>query len=509
MITSPTDGSVVAPGHALVVEADATPAAGGPAIAEVRFFHWGTLLLSDTEPPYRVDTSAALIGPMRVVAVAVDTAGNESPAASVRVLSDPGPSAGIRWDRIYRVLPVDDTDETVTWTASVLPGVNVGAPADDPDIWLDHVDLLVDGVVTETVPAVGCTPACTDRPTSMTGQFRWNPGSLGVGEHTVSVRPVDSAGFSRAPASGYRVIERPTLTLRRPDGQLLEDPVRVAAGSSLAVRADAATTGTDTTIRRVGLRMDGYSHTYNTNDACPVGCQPAVTVTRSWMTPHEPGTHELQVYAEVSWGLQTLVTRRVQVFPGSQIAPSYCCESTYGQTVTVSGKLRRLDTFAGLPGRRVTVQWRPSGTSSWRTLATPTTSASGWFTVRHTPGRNGRYRLSYAGVPDTLGGSSAIAYATVHPRISGRFRDREIRHGRRAYADLRTWPVQAGAVWHVQRWDNTRDRYYTVATRVIPATGRSTYSRVLRRTGIHRFRILRPATTRYGLAVHNFFLYVN
>jgi 5-hydroxyisourate hydrolase-like protein (transthyretin family) len=222
--------------------------------------------------------------------------------------------------------------------------------------------------------------------------------------------------------------------------------------------------------------------------------------------------HELRIVAKDQWGIEAVATRLVDVYPGTRLIPChYCSDVSLGKSVSLTAQLVRWDTRQSEPGRQVTVQWRPVGASNWQTLATRTTNSTGRLSVVHAPKRNGSYRLTYAGIPDTLGGAVTSVSAIVHPRVKVKLpRYHQFEHGTIARIQAHTSHAEPGAVWYLQRFRERDTSWVTIAKRHIRASRHSTFGvRVHRPGSLKRLRILRPATARYGEAAHKFIINVS
>jgi 5-hydroxyisourate hydrolase-like protein (transthyretin family) len=406
------------------------------------------------------------------------------------------------------IVPVDVTEQTTEWTVFIKPSVNSGRPPDDPLVWLDHVDISVDGVLAQTFTGVeGCGTTCPPlgHPTLLTQTFTWN--AVGLGPHHITVHVVDSVGSEKTTGWTYVVVNRPVLTLRGVDGAVLPTTVRVPAGSELSFDAEVTNDEpTRTTITSVDLYIDGGQRISPVACSAPNFCAASVVVRQDWGST-VMGVHELRIVATDQWGIQGVATVHVDVFPGTFLLPCYSCSNiNLGKTVSLTAQLVRYDTGLGEPGRQVTVQWRPVGVASWQTLATRTTSSTGRLGVVHAPHSNGSYRLTYAGIPDTIGGAVTTVNAIVHPKMKVKLPQlHHFEHRSLAHIKAHTSPAESGAVWYLQRFHFKTERWVTVVKRHIHASHHSTFPLRMPRMGKEWWvRILRPATARYGEKARDF-----
>jgi hypothetical protein len=84
-----------------------------------------------------------------------------------------------------------------------------------------------------------------------------------------------------------------------------------------------------------------------------------------------------------------------------------------GAAVTVSTRLVRPDTGAGVAGEGVRIDYRRKGTTTWVPLVTLTTGANGTASYKHTPAWTVEYRWRYRGSTVYLGSGSATRAVTV------------------------------------------------------------------------------------------------
>jgi hypothetical protein len=513
-ITSPASGSYVLYFTSITIEAEASPGADGQPVKEVRFSAFGRELSTDSTAPYELVRQTSWNGPAEFTAVAVAEDGKESPPATVELVSYPPPGVFLTPPG-SSVIPVDATNQTLGWQAKIAVQDNLGRPPDDPRIWLDHADISVDGVVVQTVTGVeGCGTTCPapGRPTTMTQTFSWNPAETGRGAHTISVHVMDNVGYETTTKWPYTGVNRPALTLRGLDGAAVPETMRLPAGSVLSFDAEVANDEpTRTTIRSVDLLIDGGRRTWPVACSAPSYCPASVVVREDW-TSAGAGVHELRIVATDQWGIQAVATVHVDVYPGTRLTIDIpCCDVFLGGSKTVSGQLTDWDSFAALPGARVTIAWRPIvGATSWQTLATRTTSSTGRFSVRHSPRRNGTYRLTYAGVAGTLGGAVVTRGVIVHPRVKGHFRRHEsVRRDHVARLKVHTSRADPGAMWYLQRYRYRTDDWITIAKRRIPSSRHATFKVRPHRHGYNSYAILRPATAGYGDAFQDFAVFAD
>jgi hypothetical protein len=89
-----------------------------------------------------------------------------------------------------------------------------------------------------------------------------------------------------------------------------------------------------------------------------------------------------------------------------------------GRTITVTGALTRLDfysnwTYRAFPAQKVNLQWRKAGATTWTTVKTVTTDASGKLKATAKATADGSYRYSFAGDAASWTSSSSADYVDV------------------------------------------------------------------------------------------------
>ena len=81
-------------------------------------------------------------------------------------------------------------------------------------------------------------------------------------------------------------------------------------------------------------------------------------------------------------------------------------------TVTVTGTVIRSDSGAVIAGASVRPQVRRRGTSTWTTVATVISSATGRLSYTHKPSWSPDYRWRYSGTTVHVGVDSAVRAVT-------------------------------------------------------------------------------------------------
>jgi hypothetical protein len=161
---------------------------------------------------------------------------------------------------------------------------------------------------------------------------------------------------------------------------------------------------------------------------------------------------------------------------------------TFGQSTTISGKLRGRDN----ENVATVLQENPHPyTGGFQNVATTTTDSNGDYSFRVAPNRNTRYRVVAQRTPAE---TSDEVFVQVRIRVSIRLSDSTPRRGALVRFSGSAAPEHDGRLARIQRRTSTGD-FRTVARTALRDAGdeRSTYSRRLRvrRDGV--YRVLVPA----------------
>jgi spore germination protein len=165
---------------------------------------------------------------------------------------------------------------------------------------------------------------------------------------------------------------------------------------------------------------------------------------------------------------------------------------TYGTKVTVSGKLTT-SSGAAAPGQKVTLQWRPAGSTAWQNVASGTTSSTGAVAIGYTPSRNGSFRLSAPASWSYLASTSATVTTQVRWRVSAGFADATVTRGTAARLRGSVGPIRAGTT--VQRQRLVNGTWSTVASTTVRSDGTYSFSFTWNTPGTYSYRVRVPGTT--------------
>ncbi|MDX6239227.1 MAG: serine protease, partial [Kribbellaceae bacterium] len=89
-----------------------------------------------------------------------------------------------------------------------------------------------------------------------------------------------------------------------------------------------------------------------------------------------------------------------------------------GGSVTLSGRVTRVDTLAPLAGVLVSLYGRTKNSSTWREITRVTTSATGTYSVAYKPTVSTVFAWGYNGSPDLLGSRTGNQTVEVRPTIT-------------------------------------------------------------------------------------------
>ncbi|MEU8259299.1 S8 family serine peptidase [Micromonospora sp. NPDC048999] len=166
---------------------------------------------------------------------------------------------------------------------------------------------------------------------------------------------------------------------------------------------------------------------------------------------------------------------------------------TYGGAVTVTGKLTRKDTGAGLAGQSVQLYGKYQGSSSYTLIATVTSGTSGALTYTHKPAKGVSYEWRYGGSPTYLGGVSSLRTVTVATLVTGKLSKTKFRLGGTVTLSGSVSPTHAGQTVYLQRLVN--GSWKNITSKKLSSS--STYSFAIKPTskGTFKYRVYKPADT--------------
>jgi len=165
---------------------------------------------------------------------------------------------------------------------------------------------------------------------------------------------------------------------------------------------------------------------------------------------------------------------------------------TYGSTATVWGRLTT-PSGAAVASQKVILQWRPSGATTWKSMATSTTSPTGWVKFLNAPRFNGSFRLYAPSTWSYLASVSGAATTLVRSRASAYFADATVSRGTIVRLRGAVAPIRSGAT--VQRQRLISGSWTTVASTTVRPDGTYAFSFSWSRSGIYTYRVVVRATS--------------
>ncbi len=244
-ILNPTNESTVPSGSSINLITDATSSAGF--IKNVDFYLNGVQLSSTQRFPFTANWTPQVPGRYEFVAIAFDDKSNAVASAPVVVTATGGfptvsiisPSAGINIEQ-----------------GTTVP-ITVRAAGPDGGIaTLKKIELLVDGLVSDSLPKAAPSTGLNDAPPVLAEPFLFNwKSNVSLGTHRLSVRVTDANNLNiSTPEMLVNVIinQPPQIRITAPSAT-----TSVAANSATNVTVSA--TDADGTIERVEYFLDGTS----------------------------------------------------------------------------------------------------------------------------------------------------------------------------------------------------------------------------------------------------------
>lgn len=124
-------------------------------------------------------------------------------------------------------------------------------------------------------------------------------------------------------------------------------------------------------------------------------------------------TYSFRVWVKDRQGKISTTAPSVKLIGTGATISSNTTSLRVGSTVTITGKVTRRDSGAGLASVPVQLQYRRKGASTWSLLTTRTSSSTGTVSYAHKPGWSIEYRWVYSGTPQLMGTSSPARVVTV------------------------------------------------------------------------------------------------
>ena len=165
---------------------------------------------------------------------------------------------------------------------------------------------------------------------------------------------------------------------------------------------------------------------------------------------------------------------------------------TYGTAATVSGKLTTTS-GAAVANQKVSLQWLPAGSTTWRTVATGTTSSTGTTSLRYVPGTNGSFRLAAPSSWSYIWSTSPSVTTLVRWRVSAAFADATVSRGTTARLTGKVAPIRTGTTVQRQRYVN--GAWTTVSSTTVRSDGTYAFSFTWNTAGTYSYRVAVPGTS--------------
>ncbi|MFJ8579200.1 S8 family serine peptidase [Micromonospora sp. NPDC093277] len=165
----------------------------------------------------------------------------------------------------------------------------------------------------------------------------------------------------------------------------------------------------------------------------------------------------------------------------------------YGGAVTLTGKLARKDTGAGLAGQTVQVYGRYKGATSFTLIATVTSGTNGALSYTHKPAKGVSYEWLYRGSTTYLGSVSSLRTVTVATVVSSKLSKTSFRRGGTVTLSGSVSPKHAGQTVYLQRLVN--GSWKNVTSKKLSSSSSYSFSIKPTSRGTFTYRVYKPADT--------------
>lgn len=181
----------------------------------------------------------------------------------------------------------------------------------------------------------------------------------------------------------------------------------------------------------------------------------------------------------------------VQLFGTAVSVGSSTTAVTYGRAMTVSGRVTRPDTGAGI-GAPAQLYGRRKGTTSWMLLGTATSSSTGYLSLSHRPLWSLDYQWIYRGSTVFTGAASSLRSVGVRTAVTATLSKTSFALGGSVTLSGKV-SGHAGTTVYLQRLVN--GSWTTVTSKTLSST--STYSFTIKPSsrGTYYYRVYKPADT--------------
>jgi hypothetical protein len=231
-------------------------------------------------------------------------------------------------------------------------------------------------------------------------------------------------------------------------------------------------------------RVSSYTVTSNPGALTETVNGAATSATVKGLDPGTSYTFTVTATSSAGTSAPSAVTDAVTPIVPTQLALTEPASINYGDHLSISAKLTRTDTSAGIGGQTVTILRRATGKATWVKRGTATTDSDGSLAIRMHPSRSLDVKLAYRGAPG-YEPDNALGTTVVHYVVSAALSKAKVRHGHHVKLVGTVAPVIAGAQVMRQRlvgkvWQNgptkTIDKDGSFTFRLHPMKKRTTYT---------------------------------
>ncbi|SCG40876.1 Ig-like domain-containing protein [Micromonospora siamensis] len=169
----------------------------------------------------------------------------------------------------------------------------------------------------------------------------------------------------------------------------------------------------------------------------------------------------------------------------------------YGGTVTVTGKVTRVDTGAGIAGAKAELHARRKGTTTFVVVGTATSAADGTLSFAHKPSGALEYKWVYRGGNGLIGAASGLRGVWVATTVSATLSATSIPLGGSVSLTGKVAPSHAGQAVYLQR--SVNGAWHDVIGAKLSVT--SAYSFAIKPTakGTYTYRVRKPGDTDHAI----------
>jgi len=178
----------------------------------------------------------------------------------------------------------------------------------------------------------------------------------------------------------------------------------------------------------------------------------------------------------------------------------------YGRTVTVTGRVVRPDTGAGIAGQPMQLYGRRKGTTAWTLLGTVTSNGTGAVALANKPAWSTEFYWSYRNSSTYIGNASGVRTVGISTTLSSTLSRTSVKLGGSVVLSGTVTPNHARQTVYLQRYLGG-GRWQNVTSKALSSS--SGYSFTIKPTwkGTLYYRVYKPADTDHTAgysAVRNF-----